>query len=1185
MRLLEILENWSKMPRTFSSSSQSLAGDGGGILRQENMFLSAIWRNDKSKIETLFKLQFNATQVTDVNVDALLLFVVPVDTGKESARLEKAIVRDGSCQWNNAVFETVKFSKEPKTGKIKEKLYNFVVSTGISKPCIVGIASINFADYANAAKASTVSLPLKYSKSNAVLHVTIQKQQVTANLSDVEEQENTNVETQDGSLTSYLSNGDVNGKIKDNSSQDGHLKETTQIAGFNFNRRASNLSCTTTVSSESSSGLETPRELGISYLSNSPMSQKPNGSTRIDEERPRPQWDWSEASDHGTGTDDSTKGSRETIPRQRSHQISDDDIDKLKAEVIALSRKADLSELELQTLRKQIIKESKRGQEFTKEIANLKHERSALLAECEKLRGLNNFRYESEDPQAFIEEIRKELNYEKELNSDLRLQLQKTQDSNSKLLLAIQELDGIVEQKNGEMSNFSRKSGLCETVEDIIDTLSRSESDELDEFVKERRDENETYPLDRQIENLQNEIEIYRRDKEELEMQMEQLALDYEILKQENHEITYKLEQSQLQEQLKMQYECSSSYVSINELESLENELEKRSKDFDVSLATIKDLEMRIENLEEELEKQARGFEADIGILTRTRVEQEQRAIEAEKALRITRQKNVRTAEKLQEDIKRLSEQMGSTFEANEQVAQKALDEAGELHLQNSQLHNTIKQNYEKLQLVKDEYEAKLRELSKELLDKSMQLEQNKRHVEKIRVTRTQENRKLKAEIGQLKIDNNLFAKKVEQNENLEYEFDQTEINSLVIAIVLLKKDSDKVVDKLNKINRLNDEKERVIGLLQSELATVKTQSKDLKNLLIKEESEKEKLGKQVIQLKNDLKKKEDALAITEKKLKDGNGRSGTKSIVRNNKSVPVSPSSKEITNLKEKIKSLQGQIKSKEAAFETCTNTYLEKEKELKNKTEELERKLEVLSQSNASLSADQFQKEEAGRIANDLHLDELKSSLAQVKERNEEMGNELKEMQERYSEISLKFAEVEVTTSPPDHYLHKIQILNPSLLLLHILLQLLILFRLVEKLRRLKKKYRTVVSKLSSGKDFSFKSPHDQATYEISRKIWTDIGAVGRSGGGGGGGSNVVAADDNGLDDDDNGNHHFATNMNLCNIEVKTEDFEKKSFMTTPSASKARPRKRARSKLEEDMEEEKRGVDLDFVEIMVWW
>ncbi|XP_010674885.2 probable transcription factor At5g28040 isoform X1 [Beta vulgaris subsp. vulgaris] len=47
----------------------------------------------------------------------------------------------------------------------------------------------------------------------------------------------------------------------------------------------------------------------------------------------------------------------------------------------------------------------------------------------------------------------------------------------------------------------------------------------------------------------------------------------------------------------------------------------------------------------------------------------------------------------------------------------------------------------------------------------------------------------------------------------------------------------------------------------------------------------------------------------------------------------------------------------------------------------------------------------------------------------------------------------------------------------------------QLVEKLRRLKKKYRNVLSKMSSGKDFVFKSPHDQATFEISRKIWTNL------------------------------------------------------------------------------------------------
>lgn len=63
----------------------------------------------------------------------------------------------------------------------------------------------------------------------------------------------------------------------------------------------------------------------------------------------------------------------------------------------------------------------------------------------------------------------------------------------------------------------------------------------------------------------------------------------------------------------------------------------------------------------------------------------------------------------------------------------------------------------------------------------------------------------------------------------------------------------------------------------------------------------------------------------------------------------------------------------------------------------------------------------------------------------------------------------------------------------------------QLVEKLRRLKKKYRNVLIKISSGKEFSFKSPHDQATFEISRKIWSNIGGI------------ASVADDNALEDDD--------------------------------------------------------------------
>lgn len=62
-------------------------------------------------------------------MDGLTISVVPGDVGKPTVRLEKAVVRQGCCRWENPVFETVKFVREPKSGKINQKIYHFIVST------------------------------------------------------------------------------------------------------------------------------------------------------------------------------------------------------------------------------------------------------------------------------------------------------------------------------------------------------------------------------------------------------------------------------------------------------------------------------------------------------------------------------------------------------------------------------------------------------------------------------------------------------------------------------------------------------------------------------------------------------------------------------------------------------------------------------------------------------------------------------------------------------------------------------------------------------------------------------------------------------------------------------------------------------------------------------------------------
>ena len=68
-----------------------------------------------------------------MNTEGLILSLVPGDVGKPTARSEKAVVRDGQCRWESPVYETVKFLKDAKTGKVNQRIYHLIVSTTVSK--------------------------------------------------------------------------------------------------------------------------------------------------------------------------------------------------------------------------------------------------------------------------------------------------------------------------------------------------------------------------------------------------------------------------------------------------------------------------------------------------------------------------------------------------------------------------------------------------------------------------------------------------------------------------------------------------------------------------------------------------------------------------------------------------------------------------------------------------------------------------------------------------------------------------------------------------------------------------------------------------------------------------------------------------------------------------------------------
>ncbi|KAL4637410.1 hypothetical protein ACB092_03G074900 [Castanea dentata] len=81
----------------------------------------------------------------------------------------------------------------------------------------------------------------------------------------------------------------------------------------------------------------------------------------------------------------------------------------------------------------------------------------------------------------------------------------------------------------------------------------------------------------------------------------------------------------------------------------------------------------------------------------------------------------------------------------------------------------------------------------------------------------------------------------------------------------------------------------------------------------------------------------------------------------------------------------------------------------------------------------------------------------------------------------------------------------------------------QLSDKLRKLKRKYKRVLERNYPDKEFSFKTAHEQATFEISRKIWGDI--VGR-----------IGVEDNMLDEDEPSSS--LNDINLVNVKVEDEE-----------------------------------------------
>ncbi|XP_068636470.1 uncharacterized protein [Aristolochia californica] len=132
------------------------------------------FKPEKTKVKVVFRLQFHATQIPQPGWDKLFVSFVPVDTGKATAKTTKTSVRNGNCKWSDPIYETARLLQDAKTKNFEEKLYKLVVEMGSSRSSILGEATINLADFADASKPLSAAFPLQGSTLAPVLHVTVQ---------------------------------------------------------------------------------------------------------------------------------------------------------------------------------------------------------------------------------------------------------------------------------------------------------------------------------------------------------------------------------------------------------------------------------------------------------------------------------------------------------------------------------------------------------------------------------------------------------------------------------------------------------------------------------------------------------------------------------------------------------------------------------------------------------------------------------------------------------------------------------------------------------------------------------------------------------------------------------------------------------------------------------------------------
>ncbi|KAL3733239.1 hypothetical protein ACJRO7_022723 [Eucalyptus globulus] len=685
------------------------------------------WKPEKTKTKVVFRLQFHATHIPQTGWDKLFISLIPADSGKATAKTTKANVRNGTCKWADPIYETTRLLQDIRTKQYDEKPYKLVVAMGSSRSSLLGEATINLSDYADALKPSSVALSLRGCDSGAILHVTVQLLTSKTGFREFEQQR----ELREGGL---VTTSDQNGRSE---SVSGRLPSSEDVVGdhtdyasvrFKHGSRehpsneeemvlneehvdspigldgSSNTSESLYAEKHDTSSaheIDSIKSTVSGDLGGLSLSQSPRpGKTGPSDQRHVGTSDWV----HGWGSDYSADNDlaityEENNRLRGSLEAAESSLHELKSEVSSLQSHADNLGAEAQKFAQQLAAEMASGENLAREVAVLKSECSNFKAQIEMLKidklsspyvgkdmvGLDqdqDLKLRCFRGLLLMEDKIRELQNKtcfglndrdfRFLGADLEALLVMLQDLKQGTGQAVSRISfaapegGALKQVGDSSINESKK--LVSPVEfgtDLYQPESMLHHLSVSGLSHDPSPADVTDPMKDRIVELLRELDESKAERESLTRKMDQMECYYEALVQE-------LEGNQRH--------------MLGELQNLRNE-------HTACIYAVSTANAEMDRMRQDMNEQLLRFTEEKRELDLLNKELERRAATAEAALKRARLNYSIAVNQLQKDLELLSGQVSSMYQANENLIKKAFEDStpqsfqgATEHLQNQKL-------------------------------------------------------------------------------------------------------------------------------------------------------------------------------------------------------------------------------------------------------------------------------------------------------------------------------------------------------------------------------------------------------------------------------------------------------------------------------------------------------------------